>query len=136
MFAELDKIALTTALPLDYKFMVDVPPKSPLLDSPNGGGLIPGDVGTVVDVQGGGEWLCVEFLEYGGYTVALADMPASCARPAYGERYSQRAVSAEEAGSEPLVGQSDRMKLPNASQARVQREKTRKKSARTAGGTI
>ena len=82
MFAELDKIALTTALPLDYKFMIDVPPKSPLLDSPNGGGLIPGDVGTVVDVQGGGEWLCVEFLEYGGYTVALADMPASCARPA------------------------------------------------------
>ena len=80
MFAELDKIALTTAIPLDYKFMVDVPPESPLLESPNGGGLIPGDVGIVVDVQGGGEWLCVEFLELSGYTVALADMPSSYAR--------------------------------------------------------
>ena len=79
MFAELDKIALTTAIPLESIF--DVPPKSPLL-SENGGGLIPGDVGIVVDVQGGGEWLCVEFLEWSGYTVALADMPASCARPA------------------------------------------------------
>ena len=81
MFAELDKIALTTAIPLDYKFMIDVPPKSPLL-SEDGGGLMPGDVGTVVDVQGGGEWLCVEFLEYGGYTVALANMPSSRARAA------------------------------------------------------
>ena len=79
MFAELDKIALTTAIPLESIF--DVPPKSPLL-SENGGGLMPGDVGIVVDVQGGGEWLCVEFLEWSGYTVALADMPASCARPA------------------------------------------------------
>ena len=78
MFAELDKIALTTAIPLESIF--DVPPESPLLDSPNGGGLMPGDVGIIVDVQGGGEWLCVEFLEYGGYTVALADMPASRAR--------------------------------------------------------
>ena len=80
MIAELDKVALTTAIPLESIF--DVPPKSPLLDSPNGGGLMPGDVGTVVDVQGGGEWLCVEFLEYGGYTAALANMPASRARPA------------------------------------------------------
>ena len=80
MFAELDKIALTTALPLDYEFMVDVPMKDLLRDSENGGGLIPGDVGIVVDVQGGGEWLCVEFLEWSGYTVALADMPASCVR--------------------------------------------------------
>ena len=79
MFAELDKIALTMAIPLESIF--DVPPKSPLL-SANGGGLIPGDVGIVVDVQGGGEWLCVEFLEWSGYTVALADMPASSARPA------------------------------------------------------
>ena len=82
MFAELDKIALTTSIPLDYEFMVDVPMKSLLRDSENGGGLIPGDVGIVVDVQGGGEWLCVEFLEWGGCTVALADMPASSARPA------------------------------------------------------
>ena len=80
MIAELDKIALTTAIPLESIF--DVPPESPLLKSPNGNGLIPGDVGVVVDVQGGGEWLCVEFLESDGYTAALANMPASSARPA------------------------------------------------------
>ena len=82
MFAELDRVALTTAIPLDYEFLVDVPMKGALQDSENGGGLIPGDVGVVVDVQGGGEWLCVEFFESDGYTVALADMPASYARPA------------------------------------------------------
>ena len=80
MFAEFDKIALTTAIPMESIF--DVPSESPLWESPNGDGLIPGDVGIVVDVQGGGEWLCVEFLELSGYTVALANMPASCARPA------------------------------------------------------
>ena len=80
MFAELDKIALTTAIPLES--ISDVPPDSPIWDSPDGGGLIPGDVGIVVDVQGGGEWLCVEFLEWSGYTAALVNMPASWARPA------------------------------------------------------
>lgn len=80
MFAELDIVALTTAIPLESIF--DVPPESPLLKSPNGKGLIPGDVGVVVDVQGGGEWLCVEFLELDGYTAALANMSAACARPA------------------------------------------------------
>ena len=80
MFAEFDKIALTTAIPMES--ISDVPPESPLWESPNGDGLIPGDVGIIVDVQGGGEWLCVEFLELSGYTVALANMPASCARAA------------------------------------------------------
>ena len=80
MIAEHDVIALTNAIPMES--ISDVPSESPLLESPNGGGLIPGDVGIVVDVQGGGEWLCVEFLELSGYTVALANMPASCARPA------------------------------------------------------
>ena len=80
MFAEFDKIALTTAIPLES--ISNVPPESPLLESPNGDGLIPGDVGIIVDVQGGGEWLCVEFLELSGYTVALANMPASWARAA------------------------------------------------------
>ena len=80
MFSELDKIALTTAIPLESIF--DVPPESSLLKSPNGKGLIPGDVGVVVDVQSGGEWLCVEFLESDGYTAALANMSAACARPA------------------------------------------------------
>ena len=80
MIAEHDVIALTAAIPMDAVF--GVPPKSPLLSENGGGGLIPGDVGVVVDVQGGGEWLCVEFFESDGYTVALADMPASYARPA------------------------------------------------------
>ena len=80
MFAELDKIALTTAIPLES--ISDVPPDSPIWESPDGDGLIPGDVGIVVDVQGGGEWLCVEFLEWSGYTAALVNMPASWARPA------------------------------------------------------
>ena len=80
MFAELDKIALTTAIPLES--ISDVPSQSLIWDSPNGEGLIPGDVGVVVDAQGGGEWLCVEFLEWGGYTAALVNMPASWARPA------------------------------------------------------
>ena len=43
---------------------------------------MPGDVGVVVDVQGGGEWPRVEFLELSGYTVALVNMPSSCARSA------------------------------------------------------
>ena len=43
---------------------------------------MPGDVGIVVDVQGGGEWARVEFLELSGCTAALADAPASCARSA------------------------------------------------------
>ena len=80
MFAELDKIALTTAIPLES--IADVPSKSPIWDSPDGGELIPGDVGIVVDAQGGGEWLCVEFLEWSGYTAALVNMPSSWARPA------------------------------------------------------
>ena len=80
MFAELDKIALTTAIPLES--ISDVPPDSPIWESPDSGGLIPGDVGIVVDVQGGGEWLCVEFLEWSGCTAALVNMPASWARPA------------------------------------------------------
>ena len=79
MIAEHDVVTLTAAIPMDAVF--GVPPKSPLM-SENGGGLIPGDVGVVVDVQGGGEWLCVEFWESDGYTVALADMPASYARTA------------------------------------------------------
>ena len=80
MFAELDKIALTTAIPL--KSISAVPSNSPIWKSPDSDGLIAGDVGIVVDVQGGGEWLCVEFLEWSGYTAALVNMPASWARPA------------------------------------------------------
>ncbi len=84
MFAELDRVALTTAIPLDYEFLVDVPMRGMLRDSENGGGgLKPGDVGTVVHVQGGGAAFVVEFMESNSwYTVALADVWASQLRPA------------------------------------------------------
>ena len=80
MIAELDKIALTTAIPLESIF--DVPPKSPLLSANGGGGLMPGDVGTVVHVQGGGAAFVVEFMESNSWrTAALADVMASQLRP-------------------------------------------------------
>ena len=80
MIAEHDAVTLTAAIPLESIF--DVPPRSPLL-SANGGGLLPGDVGTVVHVQGGGAAFVVEFMESNSwYTVALADVWASQIRPA------------------------------------------------------
>ena len=83
MFAELGKTALTTAIPLDCEFMVDVPMKDLLRDSENGGGLMPGGVGVAVDVQGGGE--------------RLRRRPGEHARvlraPRHRARYSERAVS-------------------------------------------
>ena len=80
MIAEHDVIALTAEISLESIF--DVPPKSPLL-SANGGGLMPGDVGTVVHVQGGGVAFVVEFMESNSWhTVALADVTASDVRPA------------------------------------------------------
>ena len=82
MIAEHDVIALTAAIPLESTF--GVPPKSPLLSANGGGGgLMPGDVGTVVHVQGGGAAFVVEFMESNSWhTVALADVMASDVRPA------------------------------------------------------
>ena len=80
MIAEHDVIALTAEIPLESIF--DVPPKSPLLSANGGGGLMPGDVGTVVHIQGGGKAFVVEFMESDSwYTVALADVLASQVRP-------------------------------------------------------
>ena len=81
MIAEHDAVALTAEIPLESIF--DVPPKSPLLSANGGGGLMPGDVGTVVHVQGGGKAFVVEFMESNSWhTVALADVWASQLRPA------------------------------------------------------
>ena len=81
MIAEHDAVTLTAAIPLESIF--DVPPKSLLLSANGGGGLLPGDVGTVVHVQGGGAAFVVEFMESNSwYTVALADVWASQLRPA------------------------------------------------------
>ena len=71
MFNELDCVTLTAPIPLEKTW--DIPKGSPLLDPVRPGqGLRPGDVGTVVYVQGGGAAFEVEFLEPGGYTVAIA----------------------------------------------------------------
>ena len=81
MIAEHDAVTLTAAIPPESIF--GVPPKSPLLSANGGGGLLPGDVGTVVHVQGGGAAFVVEFMESDSwYTVALADVWASQLRPA------------------------------------------------------
>ena len=101
MFAELDEIALTTAIPLES--ISDVPPGSPIWESPDDGGLIAGDVGIVVDVQGGGEWLCVEFLEWSGYTAALVNMPASWARPATERDIAEARFLGKMAGAEAVA---------------------------------
>ena len=52
-----------------------------LADGSPGDGLRPGDVGIIVTIHSGGESFLVEFLEPNGYTVALADVLASQARP-------------------------------------------------------
>ena len=95
MFKELDAIVLTTEIPFDRIW--EVPPGSPLTE--NGKlekGLKAGDVGTIVYMQGNGEAFDVEFLESGGYTVAIATVWASQARLATSEdranyRFSMKA---------------------------------------------
>ena len=81
MFNELDCVTLTAPIPLEKTW--DIPKGSPLLDpSRPGQGLLPGDVGTIVYVQGGGAAFEVEFLEPGGYTVAIATVLPGQLRPA------------------------------------------------------
>jgi hypothetical protein len=80
MFKELDAITLIAPIPLDRTW--DIPSGSPLLKTGNPEeGLLPGDVGTIVYVQGGGEAFEVEFLEPDGYTVAIATVLPSQMRP-------------------------------------------------------
>ena len=76
MFKELDVVALTVQIPLEDIW--SVPEGSPLhKDSNHTAGLLPGDTGTIVYVQGGGEAFEVEFVEPGGYTVAIATVRPS-----------------------------------------------------------
>ena len=79
MLKELDVVVLTSEIPQEGIW--DVPEGSPLLKV---GGhtarLKPGDTGTVVYVQGKGEALEVEFVEPGGYTVAIATVRPSQVR--------------------------------------------------------
>ncbi len=79
MYKELDLVALTASIPLDRLF--DVPYTSPLRrHGCTEGGLIAGDVGTIVCMYDGGEAFEVEFLQPGGKTVALARVLATQAR--------------------------------------------------------
>ena len=81
MFKELDIVTLTTPIAMDHIW--DIPGNSPLLkNGGSGDGLLPGDVGTIVYVQGGGEAFEVEFLEPSGCTVAIATIHPSQMRPA------------------------------------------------------
>ena len=97
MFKELDAIVLTTEIPSDRTW--EVPPGSPLIE--NGKlrkGLKAGDIGTIVYMQGNGEAFDVEFLESGGYTVALATVWASQTRLATSKdianyRFSMKALA-------------------------------------------
>ena len=71
MFQELDGVTLLAPIPAEQTW--DIPEGSPLLAPAGAGpGLLPGDVGTIVCVQGGGAAFDVEFVEPNGYTVALA----------------------------------------------------------------
>lgn len=79
MFPEYASIALTEPVPLQRLY--DVPPDSPLRAAANSGdGLRPGDIGIVIDINPDGTSFLAEFLEPGGYTVALADLGPSQAR--------------------------------------------------------
>ena len=80
MFKELDPIVLTAPIPLARTW--DIPCASPLLKiSKPGEGLLPGDVGTIVHVQGDGVEYEVEFLEPSGNTVAIATVLPGQMRP-------------------------------------------------------
>ena len=61
MIAELDRVALTSALPEN--------------------GLAAGDVGTVVGVHEGGKGFTIEFLSLLGKTVAIVTLRADAVRP-------------------------------------------------------
>lgn len=71
MLQELDCVTLIAPIPAEQTW--DIPEGSPLLAPAGAGpGLLPGDVGTIVCVQGSGAAFDVEFVEPNGYTVALA----------------------------------------------------------------
>ena len=78
---ELDRVALITPVPPERIW--DIPSYSMLRSGDNSvEGLQPGDVGTIVCVQGGGKAFTVEFLQPGGYTVAIATLLPSQLRAA------------------------------------------------------
>ena len=95
VFNERDLVALTVPIPLDEAG--HVPEDSPLRETGSPElGLLPGDVGTIVDTCGAGEAFIVEFLEPGGCLIALPTVYPTQIRPATEEdlandRFWQRA---------------------------------------------
>ena len=95
VFNERDLVALTVPIPLDEPG--HVPEASPLRKTGNHeAGLLPGDVGSIVDTWGGGEALIVEFLDPDGCLIALPTVYSTQIRPATKEdlandRFRQRA---------------------------------------------
>ena len=83
MFGENDQVALTAPIPFEQA--EHVPELSPLRES--GEGLLPGDVGTIVDVHGKGKAFTVEFLvpDTYGYPVAITTVGPEQLRPATGK---------------------------------------------------
>ena len=79
MFEELDAVTLVS--PVALKQIWDLPEDSPLLNYSPEKGLLPGDIGTIVLVQGDGEAFEVEFMEPDGYTVAIATVYPDQMRP-------------------------------------------------------
>ena len=81
VFNERDLVALTVPIPLAEAG--HVPEDSLLRKSGNyEEGLLPGDVGTIVDACGGGEAFTVEFLEPDGCLIALPTVYSTQIRPA------------------------------------------------------
>ena len=72
MFNEFEVVALTVPIPLENAGLISE--LSPLLEL--GEGLLPGDVGTIVDICANGEGITVEFLVPNtyGYPVALTTL--------------------------------------------------------------
>lgn len=81
MFHELDLVALVIPIPLDEAG--HVPEDSPLRKTAaQEEGLLPGDIGTIVDTCGGGEAFIVEFLRPDGRLIALPTVYPAQIRPA------------------------------------------------------
>lgn len=83
MFKEYDHIALTASIA--FEEAGHIPELSPLRKS--GEGLLPGDVGTIVDIadiKGKGKFYTVEFVvpESYGYAVAITEVDPEKMRPA------------------------------------------------------
>lgn len=96
MFNEFEVVALTAPIPLENAGLISE--LSPLLEL--GEGLLPGDVGTIVDICGNGKGIIVEFLvpDTYGYPVAITTLEPSQIRLATDEDLVRNRFSKYAAG--------------------------------------